>query len=417
MDQTTDFLREYTQMAADDSLSALFLSASRTHQMDAILDTAWNTLHKPMVVTDALHYVIGTSPDVAAQFHGQPTWTQLIEAKLVPDAAQPAEPGVPGHGETPQDSLLGSNLRLHFASDSDTAAHYMMCDIMEEQVLLLKLAIRSNAPFSGPEIQTMIALANALHLAFFRLRNHSGTMLNEQERYLLKLLHGAPHRDASWVHFESNMQGPYWICCTDMQHIGFHNLTFLNFLKQNLPLGYAAVQDDSFYVMLIPNAHRQGDLTLMQNYADSHHMTIALSDLYTDLAETPAQYDQLKALLSVANQFSGNHGIIRRENYLLYLMFEQISPQTFFHPDAETLLDYDKKHDSDLVRTLFCWLLYQMKSTAASEKMFVHRNTMDHRIAKIQGILNRPWNDQAYVFQMLYSLYRVLQREHRLVYY
>ncbi len=42
---------------------------------------------------------------------------------------------------------------------------------------------------------------------------------------------------------------------------------------------------------------------------------------------------------------------------------------------------------------------------------------MDHRIAKIQGILNRPWNDQAYVFQMLYSLYRVLQREHRLVYY
>ena len=66
---------------------------------------------------------------------------------------------------------------------------------------------------------------------------------------------------------------------------------------------------------------------------------------------------------------------------------------------------------------MFCWLLYQMKSTAASEKMFVHRNTMDHRIAKIQGILNRPWNDQAYVFQMLYSLYRVLQREHRLVYY
>ena len=49
--------------------------------------------------------------------------------------------------------------------------------------------------------------------------------------------------------------------------------------------------------------------------------------------------------------------------------------------------------------------------------MFVHRNTMDHRIAKIQGILNRPWNDWAYVFQMLYSLYRVLQREHRLVYY
>lgn len=419
MEERNFFSQAYSTLSDSNALSAIFFSANQTTQISEIIAKAWELLHHPIAVTDALHYVIGVSPDITAQCGSTPDWKQLLEAGLAPAAHEPPEHIHPPKDIPVRDLPLGNNLRFHFASCPERSTYHVMCDIMDKDALLLKLTITSSAPLTEAESRICIVLANALHLAYFRFRCTTNTMLDDRSRFFLTLLQGNASENAAWAHYKATLQGPFQLACADMQQIGFHNLSFLSFLDQTLPSGFLAVQDSTSYLILIPLADKSECLSQLDQYAQSHNMTLAVSECYENLDDTRSNYEIMQPLLRIAKQFSGKNGVVSRDDYLLYLMFDQlaISGQSFINPDALLLAKHDRKAGTDYVHTLFCWLLYDMKSTISASKMYIHRNTMDHRISKIQELIHGRWNDQTYVFQMLYSLYIILQQNDQLIYY
>lgn len=75
----------------------------------------------------------------------------------------------------------------------------------------------------------------------------------------------------------------------------------------------------------------------------------------------------------------------------------------FVHPFAMTLYEYDREHDTEYIRTLFEYIR-QPKKPLTAEKLFIHRNTLDYRLKKIQELVGFRWDDGETLARMFYSI-------------
>jgi hypothetical protein len=71
---------------------------------------------------------------------------------------------------------------------------------------------------------------------------------------------------------------------------------------------------------------------------------------------------------------------------------EEIS--VFIHSDVRKLIAYDKKHNSDLSRSLFYYLYFGCNNTDAANYLGIHRNTLKYRLTKIQELLSLDMGDK-----------------------
>jgi DNA-binding PucR family transcriptional regulator len=53
-----------------------------------------------------------------------------------------------------------------------------------------------------------------------------------------------------------------------------------------------------------------------------------------------------------------------------------------------TLLEYDRKNGTELAYSLYMYLICERNSIAASNTMFIHRNTLVYRLKKIDALVN-----------------------------
>lgn len=60
----------------------------------------------------------------------------------------------------------------------------------------------------------------------------------------------------------------------------------------------------------------------------------------------------------------------------------------FIHNDIQALIEYDNKHQTDLAKSLFHYLLYGENSTNSANALSIHRNTMNYRISRIRNLIS-----------------------------
>jgi DNA-binding PucR family transcriptional regulator len=64
------------------------------------------------------------------------------------------------------------------------------------------------------------------------------------------------------------------------------------------------------------------------------------------------------------------------------------------------LIDYDKLHSSELVKSLTQYLKESCATEAAASSLFIHRNTLRYRLAKVAQITERDLGDADQRFQL-----------------
>ena len=79
--------------------------------------------------------------------------------------------------------------------------------------------------------------------------------------------------------------------------------------------------------------------------------------------------------------------------HMAHIFFQKESPEIYCHPKMKYLMDYDIEHDSQLAYSLYMYLIYERNSAAASEAMFVHRNTLNYRLTKIDSLVQINYQD------------------------
>ena len=74
--------------------------------------------------------------------------------------------------------------------------------------------------------------------------------------------------------------------------------------------------------------------------------------------------------------------------HLANIFSQKESALIYCHPALKQLLEYDKKHDTQLSLTLYQYLANERNSVVAAEAMFIHRNTLIYRLKKIDTLVD-----------------------------
>lgn len=85
----------------------------------------------------------------------------------------------------------------------------------------------------------------------------------------------------------------------------------------------------------------------------------------------------------------------------------EIPARLLLHPSVVALLKYDEERDTDYLNTLKVYLSVNLNAQKAAEHLFVHYNTMNFRIRRLQKIADIDFNNAEDLFQIQLSIHMI----------
>ena len=120
-----------------------------------------------------------------------------------------------------------------------------------------------------------------------------------------------------------------------------------------------------------------------------------LSNYFQNIIELPEYHKQALRAIELGASVVDEPNLFLYEDYYLEHMrnifVQKESPKTFCHPKMKLLLDYDKKHGSDLAHTFYMYLIHERNITSAAAAIHMPRNTVMYRIKKIHSLIEEDY--------------------------
>lgn len=125
---------------------------------------------------------------------------------------------------------------------------------------------------------------------------------------------------------------------------------------------------------------------------NNYECSAIISDIFDDYLKLPEIYQGIREGFRIRR--------LRKQQwhhiFLNDLQYDRIMLQTAQRPDSRIFIQqklspleqYDREHDTQLLETLEVLIRNQNSRKSAAEALFLHRNTMIHRIHKIEEVLN-----------------------------
>ena len=116
-----------------------------------------------------------------------------------------------------------------------------------------------------------------------------------------------------------------------------------------------------------------------------------LSNCFQNIIEFSEYYKQALHAIELGICSVNKPNLFLYEDYylehLINIFVQKESSKTFCNTKMKLLMDYDKKHDSELAYTLYMYLINERNIAAASTAMHLHRNSIVYRIKKINSLI------------------------------
>lgn len=127
------------------------------------------------------------------------------------------------------------------------------------------------------------------------------------------------------------------------------------------------------------------------NICRENNLFAGLSNCFQSIIEISEYYKQALRAIELGLGTVDKPDLFLYEAYYLEHMknifMQKESPITFCHPKMKLLLEYDKKHNSELARTLYMYLIHERNIAAVSAAMHMHRNSVVYRIKRINSLI------------------------------
>lgn len=153
---------------------------------------------------------------------------------------------------------------------------------------------------------------------------------------------------------------------------------------------------------------------LRESGMDGFYMT--LSREASSLSDIPKCYREARYTLELAQQMK-RHGLIKFRDLGIYRIISSIQNQQdlwdFCTDTIGPLVEHDRRHNSDLVRTLETVIDHGGNLKAAAADLFIHYNTIRYRFRLIEKIFKKELSDPATYQNVSLALkvYRFLSTE------
>ncbi|SFL96521.1 PucR family transcriptional regulator [Pelosinus propionicus] len=121
-------------------------------------------------------------------------------------------------------------------------------------------------------------------------------------------------------------------------------------------------------------------------------VTVGLGGRFESLQAARQGYLQAMKVLRFAKLKKASRSIYAYEQLGIYKLLFEIEPEklAMYHQDViEPLNLYDNKHHMDMVSSLFVYFEENCNAVKTAKRLYVHRNTLDYRLKKIEEITGR----------------------------
>ena len=148
------------------------------------------------------------------------------------------------------------------------------------------------------------------------------------------------------------------------------------------------------------------------DYLKAHRLQGGISRKSDQLSRIGLCNQEAGKALELGRMFSSREILFFYDKYSIYHCMEycaaQVDLMQFCHSAIFTLVDYDRTHETALLETLHAYLYSHRNLAEAAAKLYIHRNTFNNRLAKINDLIHVDLEDSETVFHLMFS-YHILE--------
>ena len=139
------------------------------------------------------------------------------------------------------------------------------------------------------------------------------------------------------------------------------------------------------------------DYDRIQKLCREYDLFAGISNHFSELSALSGYYRQALRAIEIGSSLSQNPGLFVYRDYYMHhitnIFLQKESAQTYCHPIMEALLKSDQENETDLADTLYAYLVCERNISAASDYLYIHRNTMTYRLRKIDSLVKINYED------------------------
>lgn len=145
----------------------------------------------------------------------------------------------------------------------------------------------------------------------------------------------------------------------------------------------------------------------LSKLAESEHLQIGISNGFTQASRFAAYFSQAEDALHYAQKLNVEGSLYYYCDYAFFSLLNTLPSGLgigkFCHPALGLLRKYDRENGTSLYQTLKVYTETGLNQRHTAEKLFLHRNTLNYRMNRIEEIAGIDFNDPSLLFPLMYS--------------
>ncbi|MBR3308651.1 MAG: helix-turn-helix domain-containing protein [Lachnospiraceae bacterium] len=263
-----------------------------------------------------------------------------------------------------------------------------------------------NRPFNDTDIELMTMLKEGIYQQMRKeefINDNSGY---PYEYFLKDLLDGkiaTPKRYQKRLSYVNTTFSDNMYCLvveTARSSITLNTFLIRNRLESLFPDTKTLMYNGEIIVLFCPPKHAEltkKDYEKIRKLCTESEIFAGISNNFTDLMDFADYYKQALRAIEIGITDNQEPGLYVYRDYFMHhianIFFQKESEKTYCHPLMEKLLKYDAENETDLSDTLYAYLICERNISAASDYLYIHRNTMTYRLKKIDSLVNINYDD------------------------
>lgn len=154
------------------------------------------------------------------------------------------------------------------------------------------------------------------------------------------------------------------------------------------------------------------ELKTLKEFIKTNNLQAGISRPFSKIRDVHEHYLETVEAIKLGSFINREQHFYRYEDFIIFDLISNYSHgekcKNLIHPSILKLIAYDKANGTEYVHSFYTYLRNFKSIKDSADALNIHRNTLFHRIEKIENLLKVDLNDGDVLFQ-LYLSYKILE--------
>lgn len=293
---------------------------------------------------------------------------------------------------------------------------YLCSNILSDNILLgYVFMFENNVPIEKRSHEIIRAISRVASELITRSQDSSDLRTNLYHSIMLDMLGGIDPEHANVRIQVSELNFPERMCVLNVRPSFYRGKSYLKEILEQilkvLPFNTPSIHYREAIVLIIPLNETQqikSDLLeILTGIARKEHLQIGISNGFTQIPYFADYYAQAEFALHSAIHMDIDGNLFYYKDYafrdLLTALPNDLKLRHYCHSALGLLRKYDIENKTPFYQTLKIYTETGLNQHLTAERLFIHRNTLNYRIHRIEKITGIDFKDPKLLFQLQYS--------------